>query len=320
MPSRPSSAAAALLCCAALLAPARARAAEITEVADAFDEKKPIQIELEVSYRHFKRDTVLSRESLQNDAAGNKTTLLVDELSHAQVVDELGFRLAIGLFRDLELHLLAPLVLREQQTWRYATVNGQSVEATSTLKNNRIDISGCLKAGSCSDTAAPTPIVPVPGKSVRGGFRDPTIGIAWGPINQERELRLHPDLFPPGEPVSTWVIGFDYTLPLPGEVDDPSKFGAASAEVAGASFPKRPELKKAHVFSLWTAFSKRYRAVDPYVALRASVPLASKTGGIATAPTRTAGTPRRWRTSPPSTAPMAPGRTTPATSRRSRRP
>ena len=272
----------AWLALAAALVALPSRAAEVTEVADAMDEKKPLQIDLDLSYRHVRRDTRLSRENLQADAAGARNLVLVDELSHAQITDELGFRLAVGLFHDLEIHLFAPLVLRDEQSWGYATVNGQSVEATSTLKNNRLDISGCLKPGSCSASAAPTPIVPTPGKSLRGGFRDPTIGVAWGPINEEREARLHPELFPPGKPVSTWVVGFDYTLPLPGDVDDPSKFGAATlaADPAAPGAPRGHELRKAHVFTLWTAFSKRFKVADPYFVIRASAPVAVKSGGI----------------------------------------
>jgi len=272
-----------LLLAAALSAlPSPSRAAEVTEVADAMDEGKPIQLNLDVAYRHVKRDTRLSRENLQADASGSsRNVVLVDELQHAQTTDELGFRVAVGLFHDLELHVFAPLVLRDLQTWDYATVNGQSVEANSTLKNNHLDISGCLKAGSCSAAAAPIPIVPTPGKTQRSGFRDPTIGVAWGPINEEREARLRPDLFPPGKPVSTWVVGFDYTLPLPGDVDDPSKFGASSLATAGAPGAEAgKEAKKAHVFTLWTAFSKRFKVADPYVVLRASAPVAVKSNGI----------------------------------------
>jgi hypothetical protein len=249
------------LAAALAFAASAARAAEVTEVADAFDEKKPFEIDLRFSYWHLQRDTKLTRENLQGG-----TVNLVDELQHAQTVDELAFRLAVGIFRDLEVHVIAPLVLRDLQTWDYAIVNGVSVAGASTLRNNRIDISGCLAPGSC---AAVSPIVQVPGRTLRGGFRDPTVGIAWAPINEERERALRPELYPPGKPVSTWVLALDYTLPLPGEVDDPSRITAARGH----------ELHKAHVFTLWTAFSKRFRVLDPYLVVRASAPLAVKSSG-----------------------------------------
>jgi hypothetical protein len=247
------------LAAALALAASTSRAAEVTEVADAFDEKKPFEIDLRFDYRHLKRDTKLSRENLQDGSV-----FLVDELQHSQTVDELAFRLAVGVFHDLEVHVLAPLVLRELQTWDYATVNGVSVAGASTLRNNRIDISGCL-----APCAAVSPIVQAPGRSLRGGFRDPTVGVAWAPINEERERALRPELYPPGKAVSTWVLAFDYTLPLPGDVDDPSMIAAARGH----------ELRKAHVFTLWTAFSKRFRVADPYLVVRASAPLPLKSSG-----------------------------------------
>ena len=283
MPSRLSRRSAARRC-AGLAAPllaalalgaAPVRAAEITEVADAMDEKKPLEVDLDVGFQHLRRDTKLTRENLQADAAGVKGIYLVDELQHTQTWDVMTFRLAVGIWHDLEIHILAPFSLREEQTWDFATVNGQSVASTSTLQQNRIDISGCLQTGSCN--GPPTPILPTPGRSLRAGFRDPSIGITWGPINEERELRLRPDLYPPGKPVSTWVIGFDYTLPLPGEVDDPARYGAASAGTGLAA--SGPVARKAHVFSAWTAFSKRFRVADPYVALRASAPVAIRGSG-----------------------------------------
>jgi hypothetical protein len=247
----------------------------VTEVADAMDERKPIEIDLSVAYGHQRRDTKITRENLQADSAGNKSIVLVDELTHTQVQDDLQFRLAVGIFRDLELHALAPLVLRNRQSWDFATVNGQSVAPTSTLANNRLDISGCLTPGSCQTVS---PIVPTPGRSTRSGFANPTIGIAWAPINDEREARLRPDLYPPGKPVATWALGFDYTLPLPGDVDDPSKFG--SNTLGTTSNVSGPVLRKAHTFAAWTAFSKRFKVADPYVLLRGSAPVAVGSSGV----------------------------------------
>src|SRR5437588_6357315 len=153
---------------AALMAASSAGAAEVTEVADAMEPGRPIEIDLDVGYRHLRRDTRLTRENVQADGSG---LVLVDELNHVDTVDEMAFRLAVGIFHDLEIHLVAPLVLRESQTWNQAG-------PTSTLASNRIDVSGCAAAGSCQTVA---PIVSTPGRSLRTGFRDPTIGVAWGP-------------------------------------------------------------------------------------------------------------------------------------------
>jgi hypothetical protein len=251
-----------------------ARAAHVTDVADAMDELHPLEIDLEPTFSHVREETRITREQ----AAGGAINL-VDELHLLRTIDELSLRLAVGLWHDLELHVIAPLVLHDQQDWRYADVNGVSVENASTLKNNHVDISGCLRPGACAASAPPSPIVPVPGQSNRAGFRDPTIGIAWGPINEERELRLHPEKYPTGKPVSTWVIGLDYTLPLPVDVDDPSRFGFHSQLGGATPLPSSgPEAKRVHAFTLWTAFSKRFRVLDPYVRIWARAPIVPKSG------------------------------------------
>jgi hypothetical protein len=254
-----------------------ARAAHLTEVADAMDEAHPLEVDLDVGYVHEQRRTRITRETLQADpTTGKSVPGFNDELQHVRTVDELRFRLGVGLWHDLELHAIVPLALADQQEWDYAAGGA----AGSTLATNRISVSGCAAPGACSP-AGPAPIVGAPGGSLRAGFRDPIIGVAWGPINEQREMILHPDLFPPGRPVSTWVVGFDYTLPLPGTPDDPSAFGFAAANTATSpsARPSRTVRRKAHLFSFWTGFSKRYRVLDPYVVARVTLPVAVRGDG-----------------------------------------
>ena len=246
-----------VLAAAVLFAPA-SFAARITNVADAADERHPLEVDLEATYTHLRSLTTLTRE--QTTAGGIQ---LNDELKHVRTVDALDLRLAIGVWHDLELHASAPLFLRDLQSWSPAGGSG-------TLATNTVSISGCAVPGSCT---AVQPILPVSGQSQRAGFGDPTVGIAWGPVNEERDLRLRPELFPEGKPAATWVIAFDWTLPLPGgKVSDPSRFGMASGSPVSAG----TESRKAHVFTLSTAFSKRYRVLEPFLGLSASAPFAGK--------------------------------------------
>ena len=274
-----------ILAAAILSAAAPARAAHDTDVATAADPDRPIEVDLDVDYTHLRSDTLITRENFQavNPAQPNgaKSTVLVNELQHSQVDDQMALRLAIGLYHDLELHFVLPYSFGDTQNWDYATVNGTSVAATSTLTNNTINVSGC-NGGLCgpvqsilpkSFTSSPTSSA----STKRGGFGDPTIGLAWAVLNEERDSRLRPDLFPPGHALSTWVLGFDYTLPLPGDLDDPSKqlaaINASSTGNAAASYTGSL-LRKAHIFSPWTAWSIRYHVLNPYFSLRATLPLA----------------------------------------------
>lgn len=244
---------------AVALAPA-SFAARITDVADAADERHPLELDLEATFTHLRSQTTVSREQFTGAGIGRS-----DELKHVRTVDALDLRLGIGVWHDLELHAFAPLFLRDVQDWTQAG-------AVSTLTTNTISPSGC--AGSaCGPTQ---PIVVLPGQSRRTGFGDPTVGIAWGPVNETRESKLRPELFPEGKPVSTWVVGLDWTFPLPGaKVDDPSRWGL-NASTSGAQPAAGPASRKAQVFTLWTAFSKRYRILEPFLALSASLPFAAK--------------------------------------------
>ena len=236
-----------------------ALAAQVTDVAGSMDESNGFALDLQANFQHRRDSTRIRRENLQGGAI-----VLVDELQHDRTLDQFEFRLSVGLRRGLELHVFAPYVLRDTQDWDYATVNGQSVAATSTLANNTISISGCGNPANC---ASIQPIVVAPGHSQRSGFRDPSVGLAWAIVDEAPERFSAPDPFAAGTPVTTWVLGADYTLPLPRSIDDPSAFG--SAAVAGNSITTQA-FRRAHVFAAWTAFSKRFRVADPYVLLRGS--------------------------------------------------
>jgi hypothetical protein len=242
-----------------LLVAMPALAAQVTDVATAMDEDRPFELDLQATFQHRRDSTRIRRENLQGG-----TIALVDELQHDRTLDQIDFRVAAGLHRGLELHVIAPFVLRDAQDWNYATVNGTSVAATSTLANNTISISGCGNPANCTTVQ---PIVVAPGHSERSGFRDPTVGLAWAIIDEGREQRLRPDLYPSGTSAATWVAGLDYTLPLPRQIDDPSAFGSAAA--AGNAISTKA-LRRAHVLAAWTAFSKRFSVADPYVLFRGS--------------------------------------------------
>src|SRR5713226_9113648 len=138
-------------------------AAQVTDVATAMDEDRPFELDLQATYQHRRDSTRLRRENLQGGAI-----TLVDELQHDRTLDQIDFRIAAGLHRGLELHIIAPYVLRDAQDWDYATVNGTSVAATSTLANNTISISGCGNPGSCA------PICTRRGPRSRPGWSAPT--------------------------------------------------------------------------------------------------------------------------------------------------
>ena len=225
-------------------------AAQITTVADAADEKRPLEIDVEASFQHLRADTTITRE--RTTAGGIQ---LGDELSHSRTLDAVELRIAVGLWHDLELHVFAPYALRDTQQW--------SAVPGGTLAGNTIGVSGCGAPGSCT---AVQPIGVAPGQTRRAGLFDPTVGVAWSPVNEEREFLPRPGEFPQVTAAATWTVGLDYTVPLGGKVDDPTRAFAGTT---------RPEEKQAHVLTAWTAFSKRLGLFEPYLKLEGSAPFAS---------------------------------------------
>ena len=236
-----------------------ALAAQVTDVAGSMNESDGMTVDLQADFQHRRDSTRIRRENLQ----GGSITL-VDELQHDRTLDEFEFRLALAPRRGFELHIVAPYVLRDSQDWDYATVNGASVAPSSTLANNTISISGCGNPANCS---AVQPIVVSPGHSQRSGFRDPSVGFTWAIVDEAAQRLTGPDPFAISAPITSWVVGVDYTFPVPRPIDEPSAFG--SAAVPGNSISTNG-FRRAHVISAWTAFSKRFRVFDPYVLLRGS--------------------------------------------------
>src|SRR3981189_1493807 len=83
-----------MACLALLCAAPPARAAHLTDVADAMDEAHPLEVDLDVGYVHAQRRAPTTPETLQADpTTGKPVPGFNDELQHVRTVDELRFRL-----------------------------------------------------------------------------------------------------------------------------------------------------------------------------------------------------------------------------------
>ena len=216
-------------------------AAHITDVATAADDKHPLVVDLDAEYSFVRTTTTISREGVG------------DVLTHQRDWSGVNLRLAVGIWHDLEVHAYAPLAIRDLQVWH-------GLAGASSLSGNTVSVSGC--AGSLCGPVQP--IMPVDGSSLRGGFSEPTFGIAWAPISWERERAPYA--------YATWVIGIDYTAPIGNRIDDPSRWGFNAAGAAGTG----SEIRKEHVIRPYMAFSKRFRVLEPYFKVAGAIPFAAK--------------------------------------------
>lgn len=248
----------------AALSSSIARAAQVTDVADAADENNPIDLNVDFRWRRVAQSAKVTREFFDS---ARSVTLDASELSYKRVTHLLDMNLAIGLYHDLELHANLPYAATDEQSWDYAMVDGKSVADVSSLANNRLDADGSCLASGCATTR---PILPSPGSVSRGGFVDPSVGIAWGILGNSREKSLPEKWFPPRQREATWVLGFDYTIPTVA-VMDPSK-PTPSDPSATAALPLG---QGTHRFDWWMAMSKRVGIVDPFFKLHYTLPIAS---------------------------------------------
>jgi hypothetical protein len=160
------------------------------------------------------------------------------------------------------LHFTVPYVVSDSQSWQYAVVNGASVAPTSSIANNKLNANG-------EALATPAPLFAVPGSVNRGGFGDPTIGLAWGIFNEARDAHLPPTWYPRGSRTATWAIGLDYTIPVATPMDP------SATQPGGTATPTLPIGLGEHRFDFWTSMSKRFGVVEPYFRLHYTLSLAA---------------------------------------------
>src|SRR5258708_2534470 len=157
--------------------PTIARAAFETEVLTAVEKQKSLpDVHVDIGWDRILEQAKITREWVQ-DVNGTKTALDVKELRFKEVTQVLNLGLRVGLYHDLEFHLIAPIILQsDSDIWFAKGVRGVS---TITGSPNADDPSYPQTAppenASC---CARYPITDVPASRSRSGFGDMTFGLA----------------------------------------------------------------------------------------------------------------------------------------------
>lgn len=238
-----------------LLAAEPVGAAEITEVIDAGDPDDPYDFTAEITYGRSLRRAKITREYNCDPvgrpadaetcpdaaAAGHGALVHVKELRYERVVHELTPRLRFAIWRDLELAVEAPIVLSDEQHIRFAGNGGKKNGTVITPENSSV------APGPRSPTGPdPVDLFPVPPDlPTRAGFGDMLFMLRWAPFSQERD-RSRAD----------WVVEVGYRAPT-GEVMRPDNEGVG---------------RGVHELVFGTAFSRRYRYLDPYARFDLALP------------------------------------------------
>ncbi len=229
----------AVVACMVCPAGQSARAAEVTNVIDAFDGDKPWDGILGLRFVRQQRTALIVREWLCQsddnvDVAIGKNPLcpdgnqLVDtrQLKTTETMNVLNIDLRSGLYEDFEVYLTLPVVLG----W-------------SSLVEYDDGVSG---SNSLVDTDLRPSLFGVPSQSTsRAGLGDLKVGLKIAPFHESRDAQY-----------PSWVIAFEYRAPT----GAPRAAGEASV---GSGV---------HAMTFHTAISRRvYPWFDPYFKLHATV-------------------------------------------------
>ncbi len=230
-----------------LLLSGEAEAAWPTHVLTAVEKEKSIpDIHVEVTYDRHAKKARITREWIQEEN-GAKTALDVRELDYSEITQQMLIALRIGLFRDLELHIIAPIVFQNDSKIKFA----EGVESRSTIY-------GSVNA---DDRAYDYrfPITQVPAERERAGFGDMTFGLSWSPFVERKD-----------EAWPTLTLRGDIVAPT-GKRRDPSDQNALPGGDAGSVGLGET------IFDLSIGVSKRMSSsaptLDPYMLFGALIPI-----------------------------------------------
>jgi hypothetical protein len=252
---------------AATLAPP-VHAADVTDVASAFDEDNPFDFRFRVRYDHFEKRAQIKREL---ELPGQSQIAVDRDLLYSQSKDTLALRAEFGLFQDLMLHVELPIILQQSQSYSYDQSLGSAcafanspaptcVDArnSSTVADGIVSSAGYDAQHNGVGTGGGALLFRGAQRGATGGsgldaFDTFNFGLTWAPISQKRD-----DTKP------TWILAFEPQISI-GNVQafDRSRPQANHAVSEGV-----------HRLMARTAVSHRWRFVDPYIELWYMYPIA----------------------------------------------
>ncbi len=254
---------------AGILGAGTAQAADITDVLDAADAvylddelvDDPFDIALTPTFKQRHEWAKLKRE--YTDTETQKIRLL-NELEYERVINEFDIDLEIGLFHDLSFRMSLPIIISDQQSYKFDTSSDDPLYQITKAgtKNEDGDLVGISWfSPKNTDDMHPYRFFDLNDGDVlkgnkRSGLGDMSFGIAWSPYNTERNyIPDRPWKDETGR--STFTLAFDYVAPT-------GKTRAIDNSNPGNGV---------HEFQFSVAASHRFSFIDPYIGLKLGVPV-----------------------------------------------
>jgi hypothetical protein len=152
-----------------------------TNVADAFEEGDPLDVDVSLGYEHSESSSSIEREIVDYESSdGRSSRNFVQVARHSRSSNELALQLDIGVYHDVMLIVRLPVVLGEDQELR--PLPGQACTETNTS-------GGCAALREPSALGGDTPLFDLsrPLESAhRSGLAGVELGAAWSVTNQYR--------------------------------------------------------------------------------------------------------------------------------------
>jgi hypothetical protein len=179
---------------AAVLAGApRAEAADITDVATAFDEDNPFDVRFRVRYDHFEERAQIKRE-LEGLSPTQETIAVLRDLAYSRARDQLTLRAEVGLFQDLMLQAELPIILADQEFYDFDQSAGAACRFAPDPTPNCVNASNSttIRDGIVDAPMMGTRVFTGAKRGATGGsgldaFDTFNFGLTWAPVAQHRD-------------------------------------------------------------------------------------------------------------------------------------
>lgn len=238
-----------------------AQAAEVTRVASSFDEGNPFDLHFGVGYDYeFKKAAILREWS------DGQTNHIARDLLYRQQRHTVLPRLEIGLYKDIAVYAMLPIVALDSRNYSFDQeadpcvyadqVNATNPVATCVNHDNSTSIrDGIIPRDGFDATNTSAPYNNFGGADTETIFKAPNrrgldqlhVGLKFGLLNQSRLSHM-----------PSWILGLEGRF----AIGKPMTF---SRDIINEDPAGNHRVGRGiHELGLWTALSRRYRFLDPF--------------------------------------------------------
>jgi hypothetical protein len=242
--------------------PSLAQAGEVTRVASSAEEDNPFDLHAGVNYEFDFR-----RASILREWSNNGQNRLVRDLAYKQSRQTVTPNLEIGLYHDLSVYAVLPIVVSDNRTYSLDQSDGSDCLFPEEAANQGVDATCVNKTNS---TSIRDSIIPANGwdsldraaaydqftddrdelifrAPVRRGIDQLHVGLKYGILNQKKYSHL-----------PNWVVGIEGRFAVGKKMSFTRDVDLSDPEA------NHRVGRRINEMGAWTALSRRFRYLDPF--------------------------------------------------------